>query len=565
MGIGIVQMPSGFFEATKRWIEGNGKSIVTGVMVSGIAAGVAIGAVKLYHRRRASASSEAPNTPKPAIVVPEYSPPPIQALNNDTSEAQTTLSDPAGANARENALKWIDAEMQNMMIVHEMKLNLDLQIEKPEITDPTIKRVHDQVQTQLRRAHWDLLNMKLAEGDTSALMRELDSIKAMLLELNPAPAHKAKLDEHLDSKLISQMVINKAFSAQQFANLFGFLMHEVKAHDASHDEASQRANDQANDGFKAQIHEKLSCETVNMNDVLPEVLAFLIDRLQEIKLSKANWLQKCIRPVVERQGAEIERDFMTAAIREGKMTLENTRQWITQHANPSDSEEIRVRQAVRRGVMNLLRSEVEAWRNPEFPESLGLDTTNIYRLQDELGLVVLSASCLVGVKQTVQGHEYRNSDQEQVKVTVTQEEIKELKEVIIRVLTSPVHPILQLEHCTIEFARRVLASRGLSVGDSQSDAEAFLKRVAHSATSIRAPENKVLPLVKKRLEDNMAKALLMVPEPDQRGQSKNVDVIEELKKEQLAWQVFRDFEDRIRGAFSRIEAICDLNFTVFYS
>jgi len=290
------------------------------------------------------------------------------------------------------AVEWVaDVGLQRMLMVHNMKLHGSVKLEASQPTgDPVARQLEEAVQTQMKRAHWDLMQEQLREGNTTRLIAEIGSIKALLLELDPSTKHHTLLEENLDTALIEQMVSHEAFSAEQFSCLLTFLHNEIKAYDCP-------GNDNSNVESFAKFQAHLSQEGNEMSSVLPQVISFLIDKLQQIKVDKANILLEWLRPVVEHHGVEIEREYMNEAITKGELALDNTSGWIRGHAQPSDSSDDanKVHLALRRGVMELISSEIPATQRLDFPESLMLDRTTIQMLQNALQLIVLTAAGLI--------------------------------------------------------------------------------------------------------------------------------------------------------------------------
>eukprot|EP00658_Telonema_sp_P-2_P029980 TRINITY_DN22721_c0_g1_i1.p1 TRINITY_DN22721_c0_g1~~TRINITY_DN22721_c0_g1_i1.p1 ORF type:complete len:483 (-),score=150.00 TRINITY_DN22721_c0_g1_i1:208-1656(-) len=449
--------------------------------------------------------------------------------------------------ARKNALEWIgrnwDTGHPQMMMVHSMKLNHSLQLGEVQYQDPYTRGMNDQVQAQMKKAHWALFNQKLEQGDTSQLCAEIDALKKMLLELNPSELHRSKLQDQLDPTLICQMIEHNAINAEQIGNIVAFLVDEVKDYDMP-------ANDEKNDEFRAQMAGSLSCEgDVDIPKLLPEVIAWVSDKLSQIKLDKANFLLKWLQPIVEQQGAELERDFMNDAIAKGEIELSKTQCWIAANASDGDAADAAVRLAQRRGVMELLRSEVGACVRPDFPESLILDRQGMQGLQNNLQLVALTAACLLEVKTAVE-----DPKQGMGFWPVGPEHMKQMRDAVMQALTSPIQ-MAAVRMVAQQFAMLCLQAADEADKSVLVEEDKFVAMIEKRASAIANTENAVVPLLKKRLEDCVASALVNV---------EDVDMGKVLAENPFAAKCFGMFQVEIVKIYQMADAICNLNFVVFY-
>eukprot|EP00656_Telonema_subtile_P041956 TRINITY_DN4730_c0_g1_i3.p1 TRINITY_DN4730_c0_g1~~TRINITY_DN4730_c0_g1_i3.p1 ORF type:complete len:209 (+),score=47.89 TRINITY_DN4730_c0_g1_i3:283-909(+) len=197
--------------------------------------------------------------------------------------------------------------------------------------------------------------------------------------------------------------------------------------------------------------------------------------------------------------------------------------------------------------MLLASADVAACANPEYPESLFLDTHHIQGLQNEIHLIVLTASCIYQIKETVS-----NATQGLGVWPATPAQVEDLKNAVMQSLNSPIQPMAQLQMVAQQFAVNCmhLAKKEMSPEDLKKYAE----HVAANAASIALPENPVVPLLKKRLEKAMMNALVDV---------EDVSILDSMKLVP-ANKCFSTFDEQIQKAFEKIVAICNLNFAVFY-
>jgi len=537
--------------------------ILTGLAVGGLAVGLA---AALFRRAYRGSSEEVPlasplGTPgssahhsadeaqklvessdllvrfesEPADETPAAPPPPPEELDPAEEDPETS-----------KAVDWVtDVGLQRMLMVHNMKLNRSLKLGQPQpAEDPVARQLEEAVQAQMRKAHWDIFQAELRQGQTSRLVGEIEAIRTLLLEIDPAPQHRTLLEANLDTQLIAQMVSHQAFSTEQFSRLLVFMIDQIKTYDCAE-------NDLPNGEFVSQMQSKLSEHSLLA--LLPELITYLVDKLNQIKIDKANIFMEWLRPVVERQGVEIERDYMNDLINKGEMALTVTRRWITEHSVPSDGDH-KVRMALRRGVMGLLSSDTPATQSSDFPESLMLDRTTIEMLQNQLQLVVLVAAGLIEIKNLIEAQSYYrhlNGDEIATRVQIKPEEVVTLRDAMTQTLSSEHLPCERLEIVAKRFAKHLLLQREVHV----TDEEAFLDKVAFRSTAFVDPANKVVPLVKRRLEDRFGAALVA---------AENQNVSEVLRSDNFAFKCLGIFDHHINQIFQRTIDICDLNLAVFY-
>jgi len=532
-----------------RSIEKNG-AYIAGAAAVGIAA---VGAVKLYsHLSESSQADEEPSssseqvTREQPIETRQIRQPPAGPANacvggEPAAMCATCIEDPASDQAREHALAYIDSNLMEIMMVHNMKLDGVMKVGEPAYTDPAQAALHERVQSTMKPLFWKMFNEKLKSGNLEPLVAEIEAIKDALKELNPSAEHKAKLEENLSISLIKQMVQHDAMGARQLAAIIEFLCQEIKSFDMP-------ANDDATALFERSLLQKLQCAgNIDMESFLPELLSWLNDKLKEVKHSRANYMLERIQPVVKMQGAEIERDFVTTAISKGDIQLERTKAWLKTNIVASDATADRLKLAVYRGTCGLLGAPVAASRNPEYPESLSLDTTRIENLQNLLQLMALTASCFEELSQIIK------DAKQGAGLQLSEEQENEIKVNVMERLASPIQPMAQVQQFAVQFVHKLLTEQRKEM-DAKA-AEELLKKIAWKAGAVCSPDNRVVPLMLQKLLSGWV-AMCMAPE----GQDP-MDVMKTANA--FAFKKFGCFKAQLKEMLTMYRNICDLNLAVY--
>jgi len=547
----------GIVQSSKEFLEKNGTYVAVGAAVS-IAA---VGAAKIYFSAGQSDDESASSSAADQTEVELRNPPTHKQIRQPPDGPENSCvggepaamcssctDDPGSDQAREHALACIDSSIMEIMMVHSMKLDGTIKLGDSSYSDPTTAAMHQRVQATMKPLFWRMFNDKLKQGDLEPLVAEIEVIKKALIALNPKQEHVAKLNEALDVTLIKQMICHDALGAQQLGALVKFLVAEIKSFDMPD-------NDAATDLFERGLFQKLDCDgNIDMEALLPELLAWLNDKLQDVKLLRANYMLKLMQPVVEQQGAEIERDFVVSALAKKQMTLTRTKAWIIKHVDTSDIAKERIKLALQRGVLSLLGANVAATQNPEYPESLSLDTTRIEHMQNTLQLMALTAACFEELSALIE-HDTMGAG-----IKMTPEQGNVLKVSLMQRLASPIQPMVQVQHFAQQFVYKLLEEHD-KVKDKEvtKEIEELMQKVAWKAGAVCSPDNRVLPILLKRLLASFA-TLCMAEETK--------DAIDVMKASSpFAFKKFGQFEcfeSQLREILSMYRGICNLNYHVYY-
>merc|ERR1712070_993632 len=138
---------------------------------------------------------------------------------------------------------------------------------------------------------------------------------------------------------------------------------------------------------------------------------------------------------------------------------------------------------------------VAASRNPEYPESLSLDTARIEHMQNLLQLMALTAACFEELCALIE-HDTLGAG-----VKLTPEQGNVLKVSLMQRLASPIQPMAQGQHFAQQFVHKLLEEHNKL---EEKNLEELMKKVAWKAGAVCSPENRVLPLLLKKLLDSFS-------------------------------------------------------------
>ncbi|XP_078000416.1 T-complex protein 11-like protein 1 [Glandiceps talaboti] len=290
----------------------------------------------------------------------------------------------------------------NMALAHEIAVDKDFELKPMELPEYSLEK---QIKEIVHKAFWDNLQSSLSEDPPSYehAIGMLGEVKQELLSLLLPPHNKIRteINEVLDLELIKQQADHESIDVHKYANFVISIMSKLCA--PVRDEEIQKLTD--------------------ISDIV-DLFKNIFHILELMKLDMANFTIQSMRPHIQQQSVEYERkkfeDFLKT--QDEQDGLEFTKLWLksatdtavkaqqtfqsvaTTNASTSPSTTVvdgptassliaTVPPAVvlNQGYVNLLE-----WDNSQlYPETLLMDQSRFYDIQDKVDEMVLMSSVLL--------------------------------------------------------------------------------------------------------------------------------------------------------------------------
>ncbi|VVD00337.1 T-complex protein 11-like protein 1 [Leptidea sinapis] len=266
--------------------------------------------------------------------------------------------------------------MQNMALAHEIAVDQDFKLEPFEPPDNSYQKL---VKETMHRAYFDLLREQLNSDppEYKQALILLEDVKQGLFSIL-LPRHtriKEMIEEVLDRDFIRQQAENNSLDFQKYAKFVIDLMAKLAA--PARDEMIQNIT--------------------TLTDTV-DIFRTILETLEVLKLDLANTLIAMIRPHVQKESVQYERNKFDEVLKVSEDGLQHTRAWLQRHIDKTglglpitDPNIIRnvTAQTLAKAYLELLE-----WDNSNtYPETVTLDKPRF----TELGLQVYKLICVASL------------------------------------------------------------------------------------------------------------------------------------------------------------------------
>ncbi|CAG4976307.1 unnamed protein product [Colias eurytheme] len=273
--------------------------------------------------------------------------------------------------------------MQNMALAHEIAVDQDFKLEPFEPPDNSYQKL---VKETMHRAYFDILREQLNADppEYKQALILLEDVKQGLFAIL-LPRHtriKEMIEEVLDGDFIKQQAENNSLDFQKYATFVIDLMAKLAA--PARDEMIQNIT--------------------QLTDTV-DIFRAILETLEVLKLDLANTLIAMIRPHVQKESVQYERNKFDEMLKVSEDGLQHTKEWIQRHIDKtglslpvSDQNIIRnvTAQTLAKAYLELLEWD----ESKDYPETLSLDKPRfvelglqVYRLICVASLLLVSPSC----------------------------------------------------------------------------------------------------------------------------------------------------------------------------
>ncbi|CAG9133907.1 unnamed protein product [Plutella xylostella] len=272
---------------------------------------------------------------------------------------------------------------KNMALAHEIAVDQDFKLEPFEPPDNSYQKL---VKDTLHRAYFDILREQL-NSDPPVYKQALvllEDVKQGLFSLL-LPRHtriKQVIEEVLDSDFIKQQAENNSLDFGKYAAFVIDLMAKLAA--PARDEMIQ--------------------DITKLEDTV-DIFRSILETLEVLKLDMANTLVAMIRPHVQAESVQYERNKFKEMLKVSEDGLQYTREWLTRHIDKTDLVLPVTDQTVIRNItaQTLAKAYLELleWDDSKnYPETVTLDAARflelglqIYRMVAVSAILLVSPSC----------------------------------------------------------------------------------------------------------------------------------------------------------------------------
>ncbi|KAJ1332755.1 hypothetical protein BSLG_008384 [Batrachochytrium salamandrivorans] len=270
----------------------------------------------------------------------------------------------------------------NEVLAHELLMDPDFKLAKP-IRSPLEMRIAGIA----RQAFFDNVGQEIAAGNyANHVVLLLKEIKQGLLDMVSTDGKIAtEINSVLDFDLIHQQITHGVFDLHKTMHYAGEKMLQLCA---PMRDASIRHLDASTD--------------------MANALSMMLDILSEMKLDLSNYRLQALKPHLQRQSVDYERSKFDNALRDGSVSLERTRAWlstavagiraINNQRNPErinhPENSVKFQDALHEGVLNLVFGNV-AVDPATMAETLVMDAARIYAFQNQAQAVTVIAALVM--------------------------------------------------------------------------------------------------------------------------------------------------------------------------
>ncbi|XP_033100505.1 T-complex protein 11-like protein 1 isoform X2 [Anneissia japonica] len=270
--------------------------------------------------------------------------------------------------------------VSNMSLVHEISVDKDFKLSPTVLPENSLEK---QLRDVMHKAFWDSLQDDLHEDPPNynraiSLLGEIKETLEMLI-LPQNSKQLEELNEKLDTQLIRQQAEHGVLDVHQYASYIISLMAQLCA------------------PVRDEEIEKLKSFT-DIIDLFREILRVL----DLMKVDMANFTIDSLRPHIQQQSVDYERNKFSEFLKTQQDGLEMTRKWLTtvkEELATSDQPDAGVAVASRVSPMKIINGayiKLFDWSNDtQFPETVIMDQGRFLELRDQLRRLTLVASILL--------------------------------------------------------------------------------------------------------------------------------------------------------------------------
>ncbi|CAH4001920.1 T-complex protein 11-like protein 1 [Pieris brassicae] len=273
--------------------------------------------------------------------------------------------------------------MRNMALAHEIAVDQDFKLEPFEAPDNSYQKL---VKETMHRAYFDILREQL-NSDPPVYKQALvllEDVKQGLFSIL-LPRHtriKEMIEEVLDRDFIKQQAENNSLDFQKYAKFVIDLMAKLAA--PARDEMIQNIT--------------------QLTDTV-DIFRAILETLEVLKLDLANTLIAMIRPHVQKESVQYERNKFDEMLKLSEDGLQYTSEWLQRHIEKTgltlpvtDTNIIRnvTAQTLAKAYLELLEWD----ESKGYPETIQLDKPRfvelgfqVYRLVCVASILLVSPSC----------------------------------------------------------------------------------------------------------------------------------------------------------------------------
>ncbi|XP_010795541.1 T-complex protein 11-like protein 2 [Notothenia coriiceps] len=284
-------------------------------------------------------------------------------------------------------------DLSSLRLAHEIAVNQDFHVEPQSLPEGSLTKL---VRDTLHKAFWDILASELTDDppEYGQAIRLLAEIREIVLSfLNPgANRMRTQIMEVLDMDLIRQQADNNAVDIQGLASYIISTMGKLCC------------------PVRDEEIKKLSQNSDNMVTMFREIFRLL----DLMKTDLINYEVDSLRLLLQRHGAECEREMFQSVLDKTPSALNHTTSWL-KSALEELTNNIREEQTHSQGkgqlvpgpfqALNIAFLHILTWENDKnpLPETLMNDEIRLQKIQQQLQLIQAVNEVLLIIFSTVGG------------------------------------------------------------------------------------------------------------------------------------------------------------------
>ncbi|KAL3048180.1 hypothetical protein OYC64_006870 [Pagothenia borchgrevinki] len=283
-------------------------------------------------------------------------------------------------------------DLSNLRLAHEIAVNHDFHMEPESLPEGSLTKL---VRDTLHKAFWDILASELTDDppEYGQAIRLLAEIREILLSfLNPGPNRmRTQIMEVLDMDLIRQQADNNAVDIQGLASYIISTMGKLCC------------------PIRDEEMKKLSQNSDNMVTMFREIFRLL----DLMKTDVVNFEVYTLRLLLQRHGAECEREMFQSVLDKTPSALNHTTSWLKSALEeltniPEEQTHSQGKGQLFPGpflVLNTAFLRILTWENDKspLPETLMTDETRLQKIQQQLQQIQAVNEVLLIIFSTVGG------------------------------------------------------------------------------------------------------------------------------------------------------------------
>ncbi|KAI8855011.1 T-complex protein 11-domain-containing protein [Chytridium lagenaria] len=296
--------------------------------------------------------------------------------------------------------------LSNEQLAHELTLDPDFSLKKPQLSE-----LEEAIRTQARKAFFDSVQQAFDRKEFIYYVPDFieDIRKQILAMVSEKGKIAAEIKEVLDIELIKQQIDKKVVNLKSLLTYIVSKMAQLCA--PIRDSAMRSVT-----AHVAALPESPFTDAAEPLSRLSSIFDAILVILDDMRLDLANFRLQSLRPHLRPQAAEYERGKFATALERGEITLDRTKQWLSDSAkekegvakarNPEgvDIPENRVRYTdiFHEAALGLVFSPpATGSHDAVLPETLLLDASRLRKFQEEAQKLNVVAALLTLTQNTV--------------------------------------------------------------------------------------------------------------------------------------------------------------------